>query len=77
MINKRGLKVLIMLLLAPFTVQAEALCALDALDRNICLPEPATRIVSLSPGATELLFSAGAGDLVVGVGAWSDFPPEA
>lgn len=78
MINKRGLTALItLLLLAPFTVQAAALCARDALDRNVCLPEAATRIVSLSPGATELLFSAGAGDLVVGVGAWSDFPPEA
>ncbi len=64
-------------LLAPLPVPAEALCARDALERDVCLPEPATRIVSLSPGATELLFSAGAGDRVVGAGAWSDYPPEA
>lgn len=75
--NSRGLTALIMLLLAPVTALAEMPCARDALDRNICLSEPATRLVSLSPGATELLFSAGAGDLVVGVSAWSDFPPEA
>jgi len=73
----RGLIALIFLLVAPFPVLAEALCARDALDRDICLPEPATRIVSLSPGATELLFSAGAGTKVVGAGAWSDYPAEA
>jgi len=49
----------------------------DALIREMCLQAPAKRIVSLSPGATELLFSAGAGDRVVAVSAWSDFPAEA
>lgn len=73
----RGLIVLTFLLLAPLPVLAEALCARDALKRDVCLPEPAARIVSLSPGATELLFSAGAGDSVVAVSAWSDFPAEA
>ncbi len=73
----RGFIALSFMLLAPLQALAEPLCARDALDRNVCLPEPATRIVSLSPGATELLFSAGAGDLVVGVSAWSDYPPEA
>lgn len=38
---------------------------------------PAARIVSLAPHLTELLFAAGAGDRVVGVSAWSDFPPAA
>lgn len=76
--KRSGLIALVFLaLLAPLSVLADNLCARDALDRNVCLPEPATRIVSLSPGATELLFSAGAGDLVVGVSAWSDFPAEA
>lgn len=64
-------------LLAPLPVLAETLCARDALQRDVCLPEAATRIVSLSPGATELMFSAGAGDKVVGAGAWSDYPPAA
>jgi iron complex transport system substrate-binding protein len=35
------------------------------------------RIVSLAPSATEILFALGAGDRVVGVDAFSDFPPEA
>ena len=35
------------------------------------------RIVSLSPTATEMLFAVGAGDLVVAVDSFSNFPPEA
>ncbi|MDX1559770.1 MAG: helical backbone metal receptor, partial [Marinobacter sp.] len=64
-------------LLVPSLAQAEGLCARDALDSKVCLAEPAQRVVSLSPGATELLFSAGAGDKVVAVSAWSDYPLEA
>jgi len=49
-------------------------------------PEPAPttpdkrtykRIVTLAPNLTELAFSIGAGDQLVGVSAWSDFPPPA
>jgi len=58
-------------------VPAADLCATDALAREVCLSEPADRVVSLSPGATELLFSAGAGQSVVAVSAWSDYPPQA
>ena len=63
--------------LMPVPASAQPPCATDALDREVCLQTPATRVVSLSPGATELLFSAGAGDQVVAVSAWSDFPAEA
>ena len=35
------------------------------------------RIVSLTPSVTEILFALGAGDEVVGVSQYSDFPPEA
>jgi iron complex transport system substrate-binding protein len=44
---------------------------------TLVLPSPARRIVSIAPHLTELLFAAGAGDRVVGVSAWSDFPPAA
>jgi len=44
---------------------------------RISLPAPATRIVSLAPNITELLYAAGAGAAVVGVSAWSDYPPAA
>jgi iron complex transport system substrate-binding protein len=36
-----------------------------------------TRIVSLSPHITELFFAVGAGDELIGVDAWSDYPPPA
>ena len=35
-----------------------------------------TRIISLSPGATEILFAIGAGDQVVAVDEWANYPPE-
>jgi len=38
---------------------------------------PATRIVSLSPHLTELVYSAGAGERLVGVVAYSDYPDAA
>jgi iron complex transport system substrate-binding protein len=40
-------------------------------------PESVRRIVSLSPGVTEILFALGAGELVVGVTQYCDYPPEA
>ncbi len=37
----------------------------------------APRVITLAPHLTELVFAAGAGDRLVGVVAWSDYPPEA
>ncbi|MDZ7853479.1 MAG: cobalamin-binding protein [Halomonas sp.] len=58
-------------------VYADEVCAIDDSGREICLAAPAERIASLSPGATELLFAAGAGERLVAVVDHSDFPPEA
>jgi len=52
-------------------------CAVDDVGQELCLPATAHRIVTLSPGATELIFAAGAGDRVVAVVNYSDYPPEA
>lgn len=41
------------------------------------LAKPASRIVSLSPHVTEMMYAAGAGDRLVGVIKYSDYPPEA
>ena len=35
------------------------------------------RIATLAPHLTELVFAVGAGDQLVGISAWSDYPPEA
>lgn len=52
-------------------------CAVDDRDREVCLYNAAQRIATLSPGATELTFAAGAGDQVVAVVSYSDYPSEA
>ncbi|MDO6443266.1 MULTISPECIES: cobalamin-binding protein [unclassified Marinobacter] len=52
-------------------------CAIDDMGKELCLPAPAQRIITLSPGATELTFAAGAGAKVVAVVNYSDYPPEA
>jgi len=44
---------------------------------SVVLKQPARRIVSLAPHATELLFAAGAGQQVVGVVDFSDYPESA
>ncbi|WP_188445241.1 cobalamin-binding protein [Marinobacter halophilus] len=64
-----------MLIVAP--ASASRVCATDDLGEKVCLDRPATRIAALSPGATELAWAAGAGDQVVAVVAYSDYPPAA
>ena len=49
----------------------------DDAGRTVRLEQAARRIVSLSPHATELLFAAGAGERVVAVSGYSDWPPAA
>ena len=61
---------------AAFAAMAEV-AVIDDAGQRVILAQPAQRIVSLAPHATELLFAAGAGGRVVGVVAHSDWPPEA
>lgn len=72
-----GLVAVIIALLAATTVARAEVCATDDRGERVCLAEPAGRIISLSPGATELLFAAGAGDDVVGVVNYSNYPEAA
>src|SRR5260221_9671899 len=46
-------------------------------DRVVELKQRARRVVPSAPSLTELAFSVGAGGRVVGVSAYSDYPPEA
>jgi iron complex transport system substrate-binding protein len=49
----------------------------DDAGQELVLARPARRIVSVAPHLTELLFAAGAGESIVGVDAWSDYPAAA
>jgi len=51
--------------------------AVDSDGRRIELARPAQRIVSLAPHTTEQLFAAGAGEKLVAVSEYSDYPEEA
>jgi iron complex transport system substrate-binding protein len=59
------------------TSAAAGIAVKDDLGRTVELKAPARRIVTLAPFLTELAFAAGLGDRVVGVSAYSDYPPEA
>ena len=62
--------------LASTSAQAD-IAVRDDTGRELKLPRPAQRIVSLAPHVTELLFAAGAGEHVVGAVAYSDYPEAA
>jgi iron complex transport system substrate-binding protein len=54
--------------------------AIDVIDDDgnlVSLANPAERIISLAPSLTEIIFAAGAGDKIVGVVEYSDFPSAA
>lgn len=63
------------------TTPAEAastqLVVTDDLGREVRFDRLPRRIVSLVPSSTEIVFALGAGDLLVGVTEYCDYPPEA
>ena len=68
------LRILVILLWA---VPVHAATLVDMVGRPVELPGPPRRIVSLAPSLTEILFALDAGDAVVGVTDFDDYPPEA
>ncbi|MEP6941564.1 MAG: cobalamin-binding protein [Betaproteobacteria bacterium] len=54
-----------------------AIVVTDAGGSQVTLSNPARRVVSLAPHATELLFAAGAAGEIAGVLSPADWPPEA
>ncbi len=66
--------------LLPFIFSGSAGAEIHVIDdsgRELRLAEPATRIISLAPNLTELLFAAGAGDNIVATVRYSDYPEAA
>jgi len=49
----------------------------DDLGNQVTLKSPAKRVISLSPGITELIFTAGGGNILKGVVSYSNFPEAA
>ena len=62
---------------ADVAARVSALQLLDDDQHTLQLARPARRIVSLAPGATAMLFAAGAGEQVVGTSAYSNEPEAA
>ncbi len=61
----------------PFMANLAPRTFVDDAGRKLFLAATPRRIVSLAPSVTELLFALEAGDRVVGVTSFCDFPPEA
>jgi len=67
---------LLAVLLVPLTAApAAALTVRDMLGRDVTLPQPPARIVSLVPSVTEIVFSLGAEERLVGRTDFCDHPP--
>lgn len=72
------MKRLVMILACLAALSAEAAVSVqDDLGNTIMLPQPARRVVSTAPHVTELLFTAGGGNFVVGTVNYSDYPAAA
>ncbi|MCH8264352.1 MAG: cobalamin-binding protein [Proteobacteria bacterium] len=61
----------------PAKTESGAVAAIDDEGSLIQLAAPAKRIISLAPSLTELIYAAGAGDKLVGVIAYSNYPEAA
>jgi len=71
--------VIVLLFWATESLATESLAikVIDDASRPVILDQPAQKIISLSPHITELIYSAGAGDKIVGVDDYSDYPEAA
>ncbi len=69
--------IILSFILWPGSAVYAAITVVDDAGQQLTLAQPAQRIVSLAPNITELVFAAGAGDRLVGVSEYSDYPEAA
>jgi iron complex transport system substrate-binding protein len=72
-----SLAILVGCLIMPLPACGAAKTVTDQLGRRVHLPDHPTRIVSLSPSITEILFALGLSDRLVGATQFSDYPAAA
>ena len=75
----RKITIALLLVLLPWTTAwsnqtTTERCVTDMSGRRVCIKADKPKIISLSPGSTELLFAAGAGAQVIAVDLHSDYP---
>lgn len=76
-INKYRIILLLVAILGSITPAIAQVSAIDARGKTLVLPAKATRVISLAPSITELLFSAGAQNQLVGAVDFSNYPAPA
>jgi iron complex transport system substrate-binding protein len=57
--------------------QADIIIVKDDIGRDVSFDKKPERIISLAPNLTEILFSIGCGNKIVGVTSYCNYPPEA
>ena len=71
-------RLILILMLTGLVISVQAtVSVIDDEGRTVKLQNPAERIISLAPHITESLFSAGAGNKIIGAVSYSDYPEEA
>jgi iron complex transport system substrate-binding protein len=75
--KKTIITIIFLAAVAAATAHAEDRSVVDQMGRTITVPEDPKRVVSLAPNITEILFAVGAGEKVVGVSGFSDYPKAA
>ncbi|MBD3608927.1 MAG: cobalamin-binding protein, partial [Gammaproteobacteria bacterium] len=69
---------LVLFVSSPLIVIAQgSIEVIDAIGRKVSLSQPASRIISLSPHTTEMLYVAGAGEQLIAAVDYSDYPAAA
>jgi iron complex transport system substrate-binding protein len=69
--------VCLLLIVPALELGAQTVSAVDGRGKRVTLPAPPRRIVSLTPGNTEILFALGLKGRIVGVTEYCDYPAEA